>query len=479
MHKRILGVSAMLAILLVGISGAFVAVRVYAAPHVATTKTLPKYTQPTARLTKNATAHTTRTFAQNAAYLKGLGKRPTTGTQTKTTPLACNPISSGFFSGGTAAFINPSATVTGVIDASNCEFAVYVSPGHSATVDNASISGSFYGVVGDGGSITITNSTITNTFLAAGIGADGTNTASAQITNSSLTFNLEGFFAGPVVGTLAQSATLTNVTAASNFGVDVSTAGVGNLTIHGGQYNGGIGVIPPEQGINVSGGAALVLDSNAQVTGNNDSGLFVDSSSSAKLDHVTVSSNAQDTTLSHLGGVVNYGTFYARYSDFGNDNGLTDGIANAGLLTVDDSSIGNDSTGVENISQAQVSATTMHNFLTAVYNHGGARIQLSLVTITNAFGGVYNGFDDTANDGSVAFILGGTSVSNSLFGLFNVATLVMVGSKSDNDTYGLANGQFAIATLNFSELLHNSSDDINNQTGGVLHIHATTFVTLN
>jgi hypothetical protein len=72
----------------------------------------------------------------------------------------CTPT--GFTRDGlnlTAALVNPSATVTGTVDASGCNIGVYYGPGTSGTVTGANISGAnYYGVVADGAAVDITDS---------------------------------------------------------------------------------------------------------------------------------------------------------------------------------------------------------------------------------------------------------------------------------------------------------------------------------
>lgn len=74
----------------------------------------------------------------------------------------CTPT--GFYRDGTnmtAAKINPTYPVTGVINATSCNIAVYFGPGHNGTVNNATISGSnYYGVVVQRANVTVTNSNI-------------------------------------------------------------------------------------------------------------------------------------------------------------------------------------------------------------------------------------------------------------------------------------------------------------------------------
>lgn len=75
---------------------------------------------------------------------------------------ACTPT--GFIRDSvnlTAALINPVSPVTGSLDASNCNIAVYFGPGYNGTVSNADITGgNYFGVVNDGGAVKILNSNI-------------------------------------------------------------------------------------------------------------------------------------------------------------------------------------------------------------------------------------------------------------------------------------------------------------------------------
>ncbi len=61
----------------------------------------------------------------------------------------------------TAALINPQGTVSGVVDATGCNIAVFYSAGAQGVVNNADIFGAnYYGVVNDGAVVTIENSSI-------------------------------------------------------------------------------------------------------------------------------------------------------------------------------------------------------------------------------------------------------------------------------------------------------------------------------
>jgi hypothetical protein len=83
----------------------------------------------------------------------------------------CTPT--GFYRDGinlTAAYIDP-GTVTGTLDGSGCNIAVYYGPGTTGTVNGANISGAYvasisganyYGVVVAGAAVNVTNSSISN-----------------------------------------------------------------------------------------------------------------------------------------------------------------------------------------------------------------------------------------------------------------------------------------------------------------------------
>jgi len=61
----------------------------------------------------------------------------------------------------TAAQINPVGTVTGAVDATGCNIAVYYGAGSTGTVNAADIHGAnYFGVVNDGGKVTVTRSSI-------------------------------------------------------------------------------------------------------------------------------------------------------------------------------------------------------------------------------------------------------------------------------------------------------------------------------
>ena len=77
-------------------------------------------------------------------------------------PATCTPT--GFFRDSinmTAALVNPSATVSGSVDATGCNIGVYYGPGVTGSIDNANIFVSnYFGVVNREGHVTITDSQI-------------------------------------------------------------------------------------------------------------------------------------------------------------------------------------------------------------------------------------------------------------------------------------------------------------------------------
>jgi hypothetical protein len=81
-----------------------------------------------------------------------------------TTSATCTPT--GLMRDGinlTAAVINPTSTVTGMVDASPCNIGVYYGPTHSGTVSAANISGAnYYGVVANAAHVDVTNTSIHN-----------------------------------------------------------------------------------------------------------------------------------------------------------------------------------------------------------------------------------------------------------------------------------------------------------------------------
>jgi len=77
-------------------------------------------------------------------------------------PAQCTPT--GYEKDGinlTAAVINPASTITGPVDATGCNIAVYYGPGTTGTVSAADIHGAnYFGVVNNGGNVTVTRSSI-------------------------------------------------------------------------------------------------------------------------------------------------------------------------------------------------------------------------------------------------------------------------------------------------------------------------------
>jgi hypothetical protein len=74
----------------------------------------------------------------------------------------CTPT--GYYRDGinmTALLVNPTGTVSGTINATGCNVAVYYGPGATGTVDGAEIYGAnYFGVLNNGGSVTVRNANI-------------------------------------------------------------------------------------------------------------------------------------------------------------------------------------------------------------------------------------------------------------------------------------------------------------------------------
>jgi len=63
----------------------------------------------------------------------------------------------------TAAQINPIGTVSGDVDATGCNIAIYYGPGKKGTIRRANIHGAnYFGVVNNGGNVTISDSMISD-----------------------------------------------------------------------------------------------------------------------------------------------------------------------------------------------------------------------------------------------------------------------------------------------------------------------------
>jgi len=156
----------------------------------------------------------------------------------------------------TAAVINPSAPVSGALDATGCNIGVYFGPGSHGKVVNADIGGAnYYGVVNDGGDVDVSRSTIhdigetplNGTQHGVGIYFAFGSSATGSITLNTLSNYQKG---GIVVNGTGSSASI-----------------VGNRVI--GQ--GPVGYIA-QNGIQVGYGARAVVLGNT-VTGNAYSGL--------------------------------------------------------------------------------------------------------------------------------------------------------------------------------------------------------------
>jgi nitrous oxidase accessory protein NosD len=84
------------------------------------------------------------------------------GTSAVVSAVTCT--STGYFEDGfelTAAIVNPTAPVTGTVDATGCNIGVYFGPGMTGSVDDANISGAnYYGVLVNGADVDVTDSEI-------------------------------------------------------------------------------------------------------------------------------------------------------------------------------------------------------------------------------------------------------------------------------------------------------------------------------
>lgn len=155
----------------------------------------------------------------------------------------------------TAALINPTGTVSGDVDASGCNVAVYYGPGSTGTVKNAEIHGAnYFGVLNNGGAVNISNSNIhdigehpfNGTQHGVGVYFAFDSGASGTIENNQVWHYQKG---GIVVNGTSDSATVTGNTVTGlgpvNFiaqnGIQIgygATATVMRNTVSGNSYTG-------------------------------------------------------------------------------------------------------------------------------------------------------------------------------------------------------------------------------------------------
>ncbi len=364
---------------------------------------------------------------------------------------SCHAITDGSdFNGFTAAVINPTATVTGVIDAANCNFGVYVGPGHTASISNAqivsagltlSLSATSAEVMNNGGTVTVTNSTLSFGNDAGLFASDYANLshiypAKTTITGSTAEYN------GDVLGGLGidnesdfgnpATLTATNDKVDNNFTAQaVNLFSGASLTINGGSYEGGTFAMSGEVGIGIAFANALV--NNATITQNADAGVYTlqNSGGPTTLNFDTVTDNDLDPANFPSASVFNdyLGALKVVGGTYGNDaigTSVTspDAIFNGGSSAeVDDAVLEGDYSGFENAGPlAELGNDTAKNNVGGVANHFGGTLYVNASSlIDNTFGAFNGDFFVPENDGST-LIMYSTQVTGNFYGVTSYAS---------------------------------------------------------
>ncbi len=377
-------------------------------------------------------------------------------------PAACHTITgsvNGPFTGLTAAVINASPATS--INARNCNFGVYVGPGHSAsisgkTIENAGLalanhSVPIANVLTYGGTVTITSSVLYDSYGDGSVTLDSpADSASTTLTGSNVNFS--GFTYG--VGVFAEadwgnnaSATLTNSTSFNNLFAQVEVndnVGVASATINGGTYTGGFFSASSSDGVEDIFGLATIT--GARLTGNEDAGVF-NLFGGVTINNSVITGNVQKGTLSPHAGLYNVGFLTVSHSALGSDR--PSAFADAAFTDVDATfnftTTNSDFIGVENDGGfAQVTAAVAISDTAGLANHNGGFMQINGALLTGDTYGLYNGdFAASTYDFSTVSIQG-SSVQT------------VAGTLALHDVIGIVN--YAYFTGNFVQSNHNSFD---------------------
>ncbi len=101
---------------------------------------------------------------------------------------SCTPNADGH--GDSAVVINPTGTFSGTVDATGCDFGIYVGPGHSANIKGANIFGAIDSNIGIDGSANVTNSQLTQSEMGIEVGVN--QPAQAIITGNTIDYTDSG-----------------------------------------------------------------------------------------------------------------------------------------------------------------------------------------------------------------------------------------------------------------------------------------------
>ncbi|NEP87594.1 MAG: DUF4347 domain-containing protein [Okeania sp. SIO2C2] len=257
-------------------------------------------------------------------------------------------------------------------------------------LENVEITGGFVtgnsgGGIYNSGTINISNSSISGNlenFLIYG-GGGIHNTGTANISNSTISDN-SAFYGGGIqntgTATISDSAISGNFSNTSGGGIlnryGIVSISNSNISGNSADFDGG--------GIYSSGTANI---SNSTISGNEGGGIY--SSGTANISNSTISGNSN-------GGINNSGTANISNSTIsGNSNG---GINNSGTANISNSTISGNSTGINNSGTANLSNSTISN--NSNPRGGGIRNSDGTINITDSTisgnstlfygGGIYN-----------------------------------------------------------------------------------------
>ncbi len=281
------------------------------------------------------------------ALLGGFTARPAAASGCATTGFFRDSINM------TAAMINPSGVVNGTVNATGCNIGVYYGPGHSGTIDHATIAGAnYFGVVNDGGDVKIKKSSIhdigesplNGSQHGVGVYFVYGSAATGSITDNQMWNYQKG---GIVVNGTGSSAMVSGNTVTGqgpvNYiaqnGIQIgygATASVMRNTVTGNAYTGSSTV---SGGIIVVGGSAYAADLTVgvQIVGNtvrnNDVGVYltnVDAATTTGAPTIATNVKVINNTISN-DAVTNGYVYQAGISDVGNnDKIINNAISGAG-----------------------------------------------------------------------------------------------------------------------------------------------------
>ncbi len=409
--------------------------------------------------------------------------------------LANDP--SGDFTGLglTAAYINPTGALPPVINASNCNFGVFVGPGHVVNINNTVITGAGFAtnpffrsaaVVNNGGHVTVNNSALDNSNYEGAYNLDSSLCTTGVMTINNSTVQNNGDFIGGFGADTetffgcGASTTLNNVHSNGNAtsqvdNFDFFCFGDETTTISGGVYSAN------EPSFTFAGAPGLVNEcgttnaTGTQFIGNTDAGVY-NLFGAVHLNTVTVQGNDLAPFLFPAASAYNdFGSVMTDvYGVFGTDPIFAgDAVFNDGSANFSDASFENDGIGFENVGPfAEIGNSKAVNNITfgapGIWNHSGGLIYISSTLSTGNGYGLWNGDEfGTFYEGSDMIVLGGASdneipTGNAFDGIVNFDVFYATGTAVNNnggDGYfqGPVSGGTAQGTFNHSSLHGNLS----------------------